>query len=263
MSLKLLLFPTLIILSVVLIIGYIKPDIETILAQREVERVKQGELENVERIGQNIQTLTAFLDQRNDTEKLIKRYYPEKMDQERTLDVINFLAQQSGVVITNLAMIENARPQAAVAAPEVNADPFASAEQENGGVQSAPQLPLSYQARIRVMGAYSSLRIFFDRLYHTDRMRVMNEFSLEQIAESERVRDGQELIPADFLEASLMIDFFYTAPLNAGNALQHDIFKQDTLDLVGATQLVDFVNSPVGDLAPVSSGKSNPFEAAP
>lgn len=263
MSLKLLLFPTLIILSVVLIIWYIKPDIETILTQQEMERVKQSELENVEQIGKNIQSLTAFLDQKNDTEKLVKRYYPDKMDQERTLDVINFLAQQSGVVITSLSMIENPRMKDVPQAQEVNADPFASAEGEAGATPATSTSPESYQAKVRTMGTYSNLRNFFDRLYHTDRMRVMNELTLEQIDESERSREGQEIIPADFLTASVGVDFFYAPTLNAGNALHHELFKKNTLDLGTATQLVDLVNSPVGDLAPASSGKSNPFQATP
>lgn len=264
MSLKLFLFPTLIVLSVILIIWYIKPDVETILTQQETERTKQGELQNVERIGENIKSLTVVLDQKNDTEKLVKRYYPEKIDQERSLDVINFLAQQTGVVLSGVAMAENPRVQEVTPSAEVaNADPFAAASDATAATESVTAAPESYRAQIRVMGTYPNLRNFFDRLYRTDRMRVVNEFSIGQLLESERVQDGQEIIPADFLIATLSLDFFYTSVANAGNALHQELFKQNTLELGAANQLVDFVNSPVGDLAPAVAGRPNPFQINP
>lgn len=266
MSLKILLFPTLIVLSVVLIIGYIKPDIEAILTKRDEEATKTEELRNVETVEGNIRSLSQGLNRKSDLETLVKRYFPESIDQERSLDVINFLAQQTGVAVTGVSMNENPVLQPEQPTPEVapSADPFAATpEAGTAPIPAAPEPQRSYRAEIGVMGTYNNLRNFFDRLYHTDRMRVAAELTLQKPSDSERFRQEQEIIPADFLKGTIALDFAYAPAQSTGNALHQPLFQKNTLDLGVANRLVDFVNSPVGDLVPASPGRSNPFEAVP
>lgn len=259
MSLKLLLFPTLLLLAVFLIIVYIKPDIETILIKREEETTKQESLRKVESIEGNIRSLAQSLNSKNEIETLVNRYFPTSIDQERSLDVINFLAQQTGVAVNGVAMKENRETQTVVVVSETGeAVPGEAVVAERG-----PESPRSYQATVDVMGTYQNLRSFFDRLYHTDRMRAVKAITMRQPEQSERFQGEVEVIPANFLLATIEMDFFYASSVGGGNALTQPIFQKSTIDFSSANQLLDFVNSPVGDLTPIAPGRDNPFEAIP
>lgn len=261
MNLKLLLFPTLLFLAVFLIIVYIKPDIETILTKRDEETSKQETLRKVEVVEGNIRSLAQSLNQKNDVESLVNRYLPQSIDQERSLDIVNFLAQQTGVAVNKIDMKENQQVQQTVVVTSETGE----TDPNQGGtlLERGPESPRSYGVTVDVMGNYQNLRTFFERLYHTDRMRAVNVFTLRQPEQMERFRGEQEIIPADFLLATISMDFFYAPSVGAGNALTQSIFQKDRIDFSAANQLVDFINSPVGDLAPASPGRSNPFEAIP
>ncbi len=267
MNLKILLFPTFVILSVILIIGYIQPDVKNILAKREEEVAKQEMLRNAETIESNIRSLSQALTQKKEIETFVKRYFPESIDEERSLDVINFLAQQTGVVVTGVSMKENPRVKKEVFLVDAigaGADPTALASGTEASVEnSAPEPPQSYRVQVMVMGTYQNLRSFFDRLYHTDRMRAIDDLILSRPSDAERFREEREIIPADFLEGSVTFDFLYVPAESAGNALAQPLFQESSLDFGPANQLVDFVNSPVGDIMPAGPGRSNPFEAIP
>ncbi len=259
MTLKLLFFPTLLILAVFLSIAYIKPDIENILIKREEEATKQEALRSAENIESNIRSLAQALNGKKDIETLVNRYLPTSIDQERSLDVVNFLAQQTGVAVNGIAMKEKQETQTAVVVSETGeADPNQVAVTERG-----PESPKSYLATIEVMGTYQNLRAFLDRLYHTDRMRALNSLLIRKPDDSERFQAEQEIIPADFLRANIELDFFYASPVSGGNGLVQPIFQKNTMDFSPANRLVDFVNSPVGDLTPGNYGRTNPFEAIP
>lgn len=261
MSLKLLFFPITLLLAVFLSVVYIKPDIETILLKRTEEAAKQEALRNVESVEANVRAIAQSLDQRKAVTTLVNRYFPASIDQERSLDVINFLAQQAGIIVNGIELKENQKelpPQAAVEAEPVDFLGEASSAQNRG-----PDVPESYQATITVMGSYENLRNFFDRLHHTDRLRVMRSLQVGQVPDADRFVGEQEIIPAGFLAATLAVDFLYAPLVGGGNALKQSIFQKDTLDFSSANRLADFVNSPVGDLAPVSPGRTNPFEAVP
>lgn len=259
MNLKLLLFPTLLVLAVFLGVVYIKPDIESILVKREEEEAKREALRSAENIESNIRSLSQSLNGKKEVETLVNRYLPSTIDQERSLDVVNFLAQQTGVAVNGIAMKENRETQTVVVVSETGeADPSQAASTERG-----LESPKSYQATIEVMGTYQNLRAFLDRLYHTDRMRAVNNLVMRKPGDSERFQAEQEIIPADFLFANIEIDFFYAASVSGGNALVQPIFQKDTMDFSSINRLVDFVNSPVGDLAPANYGRVNPFEPIP
>lgn len=264
MNLKMLLFPTLIILGVYLSIAYIQPDIVSVLSKREEELVKSASLKQVEAIEQNIRSLTQSLNQQPDEEALVGRYFPENIDEERSIDIINFLAQQSGVAVTELDLKENPRITPTTAPSEntgTNADPFATAPTPTTSNTTVMEVPQSYRAQIAVLGPYPNIKNFFDRLYRTDRFRMLTSFSIEE--PDMRLQGTEQIIPPDFLEGKTTLNFLYAPLRSAGNAVGQALFQKNTLDLGVAHQLTDFVNSPVGNLAPASPGRGNPFEIIP
>lgn len=266
MSLKLLLFPTLLVLGIILIVGYIKPDIVSILDQREQESAKQQSLQKVEGVANNIQALTRELNDKGNLEALVKRYVPVAIDQERSLDIVNFLAQQTGVTLRGISVLEEKRSPKPAPVEVPATDGLLPSDPTAGGSvmeSTAPEPSEQYAVQVDAMGTYANLRNFYDRLYRTDRWRVVSEFTLMQPKDIERFRGDQEVIPADHLLSSITFTFPYLPSLNPGNALSQELFQKDKLDFGIANQLNDFVNSPVGDLSPGNPGRSNPFEALP
>lgn len=261
MGLKLLVFPTIVGLCLILVVMFVRPDVMSILEQREIEATKQDALSKVETVARNIQNMATSLDSKKEIELLIKRYYPEKIDQERAVDMVNFLAQQSGVIVTKISLVEQENkkknispPAEAVISDSEGVDIFSNTE-------PIAEPPKSYKADVVVIGTYESIRGFFERLYRTDRFRVMNSFSVQEIAP---VTGGEgESIPDNFLEGSMSLDFRYIPQKRSGNVLHHPLFQSDSLDYSGANQLMDFINNPVSDLMIPAIGRSNPFERRP
>lgn len=261
MGLKLLVLPALIGLSLILAVMFIYPDVMSILEQRQVEATKQDALLKVEGVEKNIQSIIGSLDAKKETEALVKRYYPEKMDQERAVDMVNFLAQQSGVIITGLTVVEQDTKKKSV--PVVSD----TSEAIDGGIdilsdtEPIVEPPKTYKVDVSVIGTYESARSFFERLYKTDRLRVMNTFTLQEITPT--TEQESESIPDNFLEGSISLDFRYAPLRRAGNVLHHPLFQAATFDYSQTNQLADFINSPVSDLFLPATGRNNPFERLP
>ncbi len=260
MGLKLLVFPTIVGLSLILAVMFIQPDVMSILEQRAIESTKQEALSKIETVAANIQNMSSSLDSRKETELLIKRYYPDKVDQERAVDMVNFLAQQSGVIVTKISLVEQENKKKSVSSAQ---DESMASEEVDilSNTEPIVEPPKSYKVDVTVMGTYESIRGFFERLYRTDRFRVMNSFSVQEIT-LKTEKEG-ESIPDNFLEGSMSLDFRYIPQKRAGNVLHHPLFQSESLDYSSANQLADFINSPVSDLTIPTTGRSNPFEKMP
>lgn len=257
MGIKVFLFPLIALLSLYLIIGYIQPDVVAILEQRETSKIKTDALAKAETVEQNIRSLAQSLDQHQDSEALLKRYFPTAIDQERSVDMVNFLAQQAGVSVVRLLISEEkTKKTVAVAAPapEDGADASLTAE------APAPEEAKQYRVSVTVLGPYEQVRNFLERLYRTDRMHGLVSFEIRKPTASV----GQETQLSDtFLEGELVADFYYTPLRRAGNALSQPVFQNSTFDFQVTNRLADFINSPVGDLEPGTMGRENPFMALP
>lgn len=259
MGLKLLIFPASVILSIIIVIWFIYPGITRVLEQRALQETKQVDLSQVETVEGNIRAMSQSLNARRETEALVKRYYPENMDQERAVDMVNFLAQQSGVVITSLDLRQDAGKPKRVEAPA----PIEGEGTSDGATppETSVDPPKSYHATIALMGPYENIRSFFERLYRTDRLRVMNALTISEI--KTRSQGEEEAIPDNFLAGTVLVDFTYASQKKATNVLHHPLFQTATLDYADANKLTDFINSPVSDLATPPVGRTNPFEALP
>lgn len=262
MGLKLLVLPTLIGLSLLLAVMFIRPDVMSILEQRAVEATKQEALAKVEGVEKNIRSMVDSLDEKKETETLVKRYYPERMDQERAVDMVNFLAQQSGVIITGLSVTDQDVKKKSAPAATLEEGTAASGEIDIlSNTEPVVEPPKSYKIDVAVIGAYEGMRGFLERLYRTDRMRTLNTFTIEEMPPV--TGEENESIPDNFLEGSVSLTFQYAPLRKAGNVLHHPLFQSATLDYTEASRLSDFINSPVSDLSVPQTGRSNPFERLP
>jgi len=120
MRLKVLIVPFFIVMILILSIGYIKPDFDTIQIKKAEKASKELKVTNIDTVTNNISSLNSALDTQLETEKFAYQYLPEVLDQEQVIDAFNFLANQSGLAITKMDLdrpIEVLAPEPVIAAP--------------------------------------------------------------------------------------------------------------------------------------------------
>ncbi len=280
MSLKILFVPFSLILVLVLLIGYVKPDYDALLEKQVVVDAAQQQLNQMEtRLG-NIQSISSdfasassdALGGKNADEVLVDSYVPESVDQERVVDTFNYLAGQSGISLSSVTIEKPAI--VAVAAQE--AEMSSQAVLLGGAGTAVTGVPLdqtmalratypgpkSYQATFAFSTDYASFLTFFNRIYRMNRENEVKSFSLKKDAEKTDEKGGP--VESDALSGSLVVSFMYYPGLSTSgiqNVEALPIFnagKLDTKAVEAIRQKMESDEVPsltVGDF----SARENPF----
>lgn len=280
MSLKILFVPFSLILVLVLLIGYVKPDYDALLEKQVVVDAAQQQLNQMEtRLG-NIQSISSdfasassdALGGKNADEVLVDSYVPESVDQERVVDTFNYLAGQSGISLSSVTIEKPAI--VAVAAQE--AEMSSQAVLLGGAGTAVTGVPLdqtmalratypgpkSYQATFAFSTDYASFLTFFNRIYRMNRENEVKSFSLKK--DAEKTDEKGNPVESDALSGSLVVSFMYYPGLSTSgiqNVEALPIFTAGKLD----TKAVDAIRQKmesdevpsltVGDF----SARENPF----
>lgn len=263
MSLKILILPTFIILEVIIAIGYIKPNIDGILAKQIEIQTAKDDLSKVDSVIANIQTTGQSIANRPETVLFVEKYYPKKIDEERVVDMFNFLAQQSGIIVTAVTVTVD---------PVVNVADGVYNDAVNSGVlpeeatlmakAATLAAPRSYTARATVLGDYANIKDFFSKIHHSDRLHDIGEFSIEQRKKDPDKAEEEAAagIKNTFLVGALEARFPYVGQQQTGDALNDPLFQSSTFNFKTAEQAISFVTNPLPTLESGVGGRENPFE---
>lgn len=258
MRLKVLLAPFLVVMILIISIGYIKPDVETLQIKRSDILSKENVLTDMDAVLSNIRSLNSSLDAAQDSEKFAYRYLPEAIDQDQIIDAFNFLASQSGLTIIAMDLKQ---PRAAVREEPV-VDPSAAPFVTGANTGANPSLARTEQMKTfiftgSVIGPYENIRAFFDRLGHMERFHEVRSLSI--------VVDPQATSPDGNADPNRLrgtfeatIGYFPKKPV--ASAFNIPVFKQSKLDLSGITTWVERITSVVPALERGEAGKPNPFQ---
>jgi hypothetical protein len=119
----------------------------------------------------------------------------------------------------------------------------------------------SYVGTVSVMGAYSNIKDFFQRLSQSDRYRVTQRFVVEKPAENDTQSEGEQpAYPADFLKGTYEAQFSYFPVRAMGRALDMALFQKERFDFGAVDNLINFVSNPLPSMEANLSPKSNPFQ---
>jgi hypothetical protein len=263
MSLKILILPTFIILEVIIAIGYIKPNIDGILGKQIEIQTAKDDLSKVDSVIANIQTVGRSIASRAEAVSFIEKYYPKKLDEERVVDMFNFLAQQSGIIVTGVVV---------TADPEIKVGDAVYNDAVNSGVtpETATLMaeaatlaaPKSYTAKVTVIGGYTNIKDFFSKIHHSDRLHETDEFAIEYRKQDPNKAEEEAAvgIQNNFLIGTLRAKFPYVGQQQAGNALNDPLFQSSTFNFKPAEQVISFVTNPLPPLEGGQGGRENPFE---
>ncbi len=266
MQLKIIILPSLVILSLVLGIGFIKPDYDILSQKRALLAEKQTWVAKIETVKSNISSLSTELDGKSDLEQWSLRYYPETMDQERIIDGFNFMAQQSGLIIKSMEMKEilvEKKEVSDVGGPLTSIPGKAPATESMAmmaPVYLAPT-PSSYVAQVKAKGSYENLKNFMDRLSRMDRMSSLRLMSIGIDEEDKAANDtGQAVAASDQLVGTFEARFDHIKSPKQQSALGMPVFEQNSLDTTDLETARSWATSAVPVLNVDQSGRSNPFQ---
>lgn len=256
MSLKILIFPFIIIMALVLGIGYIQPDYVMIQQKLQEKEAKEKKVASFDTLIGNIAALNKSLD--GESENFVKKYFPDTLDQGRVIDNFNFLSAQTGVALSSVHIED-------VIVPE-------PVEEEANGpmpliptVEGAPLYdplavvpynprPKAYVVKATSRGSYENLKSFFDQVAHMDRF---NELRLMSI--SSKPLGGQEVSTTN-LEGIFEAEFKYMPVKPVVSAVDMPLFNSAKLDLTAVQTIRSTATRSVPTLDKGVTGKPNPFE---
>lgn len=255
MRLKVLIVPFLIVMVLVLLIGYIQPDIEAMQAKKLELAIKAGQVSDMETVIGNIDMLNGSLDAQKESVQFVMRYFPKTMDQGNVIDALNFLALQSGLSVLGMELKEPPRTSASSDA--------ATAGNGSGSVGVVPpfQPPAArtYAVSVKVNGSYENIRSFFDQVSHMDRFHKLKSLAISAgELEKEVSSTGGATIAG--LVGTFQADFDYLPEKSAGSALGNPVFQSSQLDFSVVGRVLDRITNAVPELGTPLSGKPNPFQ---
>lgn len=257
MRLKILVVPFSILIALVLVIGYIKPDTTVLQEKRVLLESKNTQLGNLSEILKHIDSLSLAIEAESDTEQFVLEYVPKDMDQERVIDMFNYLAGQSGV----FAYVMNMREVQVKSAPEETMQVVAGTPVLDGGTSplATPSIKpklRAYTAEVEVRGEYANIRDFLNRLAHMNRFHKISSFSLATIKNTGAEED-QSL---GVLTGKFKAEFSYFPVQKVESALNVPVFNNGEFNQVQLEAIRTWANTLVAPLENPQAGRANPFE---
>lgn len=274
MRLKILIVPFSIIMTLIVAIGYAQPDYALLQTKRAELANKQAQAASLGQVAGNVARLKASLDAQGDAERLITAYYPDHLDQEGVIDKLNFIASQSGVLVSDISVQAPTKDDTAVATTAAETaglfDPTAAGATANGdgtytaadgtilGGDGAPATfkpaARTFSASVKAEGSYENLRAFFDRLSHMDRLHGVSALSLGTKDSGQSSGSG-----AGGLTGSYTADFSFVPNVKVTAALNLPIFQKSRIALPVADRIRSY-EAALPAIGTPQTGKPNPFQ---
>lgn len=257
MSLKNISFPLFLVILVFIALNFIRPTVLSILDKNKSKGLKEAELRTVQATLASIGTLAesraGIL--AGDQGVLAIEYLPYASDQDRVVDILNYLSIQVGASISSITFDESdAQPRPAVAVP---VEPLADGSMP----QMPPQAPTpkAFSVEVTMTGTYDSLKSFMERVTNANRLHAVSSFSISE-KKKDAVPEGEAAPATDgFLDAVFTAEFSYLPEEQYENAYLHPVFAAGKFD-TGALDELSKIRSDVPTfLEPTVSGRSNPF----
>lgn len=264
MSLKILFFPFALVMTLVVILAYIKPTVATILVMRTEMETLSSNLDQVKNRSGNIKAVIASFRNEENAAKAMEAYFPDTLDQDHVIDSFNFLSRQSGVSLTSITLSKESVQPTSVATEEqaTSSVVFAAGTATDGTTDQTllvPEYPspVKYSAKVSVTGTYVGIQNFMESVYGIDRESVINSFVIKKKVEEKS--DGKKSESnVDILTADMDIAFrYYTAPMTVRNAYLLDIFGKTSMDF----SVFDAIRSKTDlpEIEKTTNGRENPF----
>ena len=260
MRLKILIVPLLIVMILVISIANIKPALDRMQSKKAELAVKSSQVANMKSVIDDIAALNGALDTQPESEQFVARYFPKSMDQWRVIDMVNYVALQSGVLIISLD-VKIPPKENPLEASAILLDGTLAPLGPDGLplVRETPKAD-SFIIKTSVQGSYENIRSFLTRLSHIDRFHTLRSYG---VAINDKLLNDPEQTPESIL-ASLIgtfeANFDFYGEKSVESAIDLPVFQKSELELTALGEALSRVSNPVPTLEKPATGKPNPFQ---
>lgn len=242
MRLKVLIVPTFLALTLILIIGYIKPDINEIFTKRTDIATQNELLSKVSSTIEHTASLNSSLDREKKSEDFLLQYLPATLTEDQTVNDVSYLASQAGLVVSEMDL------KKATEVATVNIAPDGSV------IESSSTSDIkTFQFAGSVLGSYENIKKFFGQVTHMNRFQKVQLFSIQKNEQAGATSNTTDL------KGTFVIDFGYLPNKPVASALDIPIFRSTELNFSDVATLQEKTTS-VPPLEMENSGKPNPFQ---
>jgi Tfp pilus assembly protein PilO len=265
MKIKILVFPMVLALSVVIAIAYMWPQYGSLRGAIKELKESEATLQSVVEKKNNIENLKGSLKSNQDKQSFVLDFLPINKNEENIIDGLNYLASGSGVALANL-LLEDTRSAAAIAAEEsattassskdILFSNASSGSGESSIIQPWDAQPRSVEVEVDVAGKYENIKTFLEQVYKMEMFNTVASLKIEK--QESRSEEG---IPADLglLSATLKMSFGYLPEIQIGRNLSAPIFSQSSFNFGPYERLTSLVSKNIPTLETGERGKANPF----
>lgn len=267
MRLKFLFFPIILIISLAIFIGYIWPEITSILEINDYKVAKSAELQSIKEKQAAIELVDKKISENIADETTVKGYLPENKIEERIISGINYLAGAANVPLLNISLVDSketanlmnavgssldAPAKGTIAINPLIVDPVTGV----ASVDNKNSIQVT-SVKIAVAGDYEKIKIFLDSL---QRMPILNTIKSLNITKEKNASTTDPAVNTSLsLSADVVVDFGYLSVAKV-NSQQLENFKPE-LDNDTILSLSKYISQKsqsivIGD---DKKGKLNPF----
>lgn len=281
MSLKLLAIPFLVICTLVIAISYVKPDISLLAKKQSYTKYLGGQLASLEMIGSNIKSMQSQIatsqsdstSTMTDADFLRKVYFPVSSDIEKGIDQLNFLADQSGVIVSSVVVEDTKKVAPISEAPEdtptdsagllIAAKPSVEDFTEESIVPvHRTYVPNTFDVTIETAGSYEATRDFYSRIIQAKRfflpktVKIATKNSQAPFATA----TATEEVDPSILFSTVEVQFFLLPSVSLTSAVGDDVFQKNKLDFETLAMIRQNPQGVTPELPAANPlGKANPF----
>lgn len=260
MKLKVLLFPSLVVIIIVLMIWVVYPaysngldGLKEELKELEVEKEKLADISS--KI-ENVSSLSSQIEADSEEKSVLFKYLPESAKEEEIIDNLNYLSGKEDVSVYDLGVSR-------VKTTEVIPGTITLGEAEGlippvsdfpaSGLPEVPWPTASkLEVNISVTGKYDSIKNMLNKIYGLGRFNQVSNIEIKKSTETDK---GM----GDNLEFSAVLSFNFLKKVSNLSNLSNAIFSSKSFDTQIISDIENQKSTDILNLEVGPTGKSNPF----
>lgn len=278
MKVKILLFPLSLVIALAFAIFWIQPEISAIFLLQSQKAEIESRLAEADRVIANIDALDRSLAENSGDVQFVSTYLPKEGSDDRIIDEVNFLAGESGLLLTSTGLsrvasqvVQTAAAEVAAAESQAELDALTPGSYINTGTPTGPKITFvssspgakvrSTDVSVSVFGKYEQIKAFVDRVYRADNFQ---SFLSLDVSKKTQNKAGSADVPAeasasDVLGADMKIRFGVLPQTVVTQGVFLKTFDSPKFDLAVVQDLRSRVTSelPLLDVMPLE--RANPF----
>ncbi len=271
MRLKLLFFPAIFVAVVVMLIWFIVPKYQEMVALKDRLEAVKADLQNVQQRQQTVTRLTSELNQNQVLDDFLSQYIPFAKDEEYVINAINNIATISEVDLVALNIGEMSSPLFSNDSSDDTKMP-PTIIQADGSVLGTVTVPVEklseFTIEASIIGSYDVIKKFIAATNKINRLSIVAMASIEKVDTQNSIQDNPTA--ANDVEVSIdvadnptllgkfVLSFAYVSNVIIPRGADSPVFHREELGVQKITNIVAALEAPpILDLE--SGQRSNPF----